>query len=163
MITLNCFQNCKLNIKSLFCCHKKHSQERIENKYKPVSKLNNFQIKKLKNIDTENIFEIKEDIIFTIIINNIGEVVSFQSIRKHDNIELKMIDDLKKILPEKLQRLIKTLHQSVMTDKKLNGCHLIEENFDYSLLGIPIINEDKLLSTIIIKKIYIDDTIFDIE
>lgn len=159
------FNITKLNC---FCSSKKNKkEEKLPDQLKYIidQQEHKFGIKKLDVIDHETLFKNSGDITLSIIINNHNEVISLakNSIDKSAECRLSKntsVDDLSQYLPYKLSKVIEKLHQSTVKNNHPVGCIIQYENFDYSLTSVPISIENNVISTIIIKKIYVPELEF---
>jgi hypothetical protein len=139
------------NINKIFCCKRK-AKKKDKN-----AQEENFKINRLKKIEKSSIFSDPDLIILIVLINAENNVISItknqdNSVYMYDS----KTDNIKNFIGTKIHILIKKIHDKVKTTKKTYGCCINYENYDYSLVGIPVKDNDTYLSTLIVKKIYID-------
>lgn len=142
-INLNCFKN--LSIRNLFCCPKR------ENIIKPVK---NFKVSKIDNIG-----ELKEyfiDDLFIIMICVLNKKGKILSLTKNGKENITITNDISKQLGDKFYHLLQRLNKEVFNKKRIMGCKMDYENYEYDLIGIPVYSEEDILCSIIIKKISFD-------
>lgn len=147
-LNFNCFKN--LKISKLFCCFGKKEMEN--------NQINNFNLKTLKSLNKSNLFDEADNILLTSIINKDNKILSLtkcvdNKILCYDHKDEKKI---KSFIGEKFYLLLKEIHNKVKNDKKISGCLIEVDNYQYSVVGVPILSGDEYLSTIIIKKIFIE-------
>ena len=142
---------------------KKNKKNNLEYNRIIQDKEDNFKITKLKKINGNEIFSNPEEICLIIIINNKNKLVSITRNSYENNFEIildneKNIDYLNKFLPVRFVNLIKQIHKKTLEkNNEPVGVLTHYENFDYSLIGLPIYNNNFHISTIILKKIYFQD------
>lgn len=151
----NCFRECKIT--NLFCCFRGKKKRKI--KIQPIEK---FIVKDIKNIDLINTFDDVDFFILISIFNNNNKIVSLTRRIEKDIYLYDKNDDIKKIIGSNFYYLMNNINRKVRERKKVSGCIIEYENYNYIVLGFPIIDENNLLSTIIIKKLYIELTDFNI-
>lgn len=170
-LNLNCCQGSSFSIRSLFCCMPRKKKKQIEETAVKITEIKNkifneetiFQIEPLKFIDKDKIFDLPEDIMLSLIVNDKNQVVSLTKNTYNEKQQINLenskdISELPNYLGHKMALLLKSLHFKAIASADVVGCKVRYENYNYSIVAIPIRgNNNKNISTVIIKKIQLLD------
>lgn len=165
MFSFSCCQGSNFSLSKLICCMRRKKQD-DEEKFIKISRVKTqiyenetvFKIEPLTNINKEKLFDFPEDIIMSVIINNKNQIISLSNNNiQQVNIEDNNLEKLSEYLPKKMAILLRTLHYKAIEKNDIVGCKLKHENYQYSIVGIPVLIDGKNLSTVILKKIHLLD------
>jgi len=147
----NCFKNLKIN--KLLCCKNNNNNNNNSN-----DQIINFSLKKLKKINKSSLFDESDNILMTSIINRDNQIISLTRCVDNKIICYNHKDEkkIKSFIGEKFYLLLREINNKVKNDKKISGCIIEVDNYQYSVIGVPILSGDEYLSTIIIKKIFLE-------
>ena len=145
----NRFRNTRVS--RLFCCGR-------SKKDKDTAPVDNFNLKSLKHINKSTLFDEVDNIILTSIINRENKIISLTKCIDNKIVCYDHKDEkkLKTFIGDKFYLLLKEIHNKVKIEKKIAGCLIEIDNYQYSVVGVPILSGEEYLSTIIIKKIFIE-------